>query len=331
LGKQLVDIHLHGPLADKYGALHQLAVRSPREAAHAMDANFPGFIADFMAHERYAIFADGDWRDFDGAEISPFNREVHFCPQVEGGVFLGAALVGALIPTLAGTLAATIIGGLLVTGLLIGIALLFRPKTKKPEAEKKDESFAFSGPENVSGQGIPVPLIYGRVFAGSVVVSAGQDVSEIGITPPVKATPKPVTPNTNKPAVKKPEPYKGGHARAAVGNRTLLVAGAGVSLLEDEDDIVFEDDWPDIVEDPVYGWRPNKGWIISSEKRVNEEDEVNRKTLITWQPPYWTETGLTYCWNMNRGFYMDDVGIGQEDWEWTDGAEMETPILDPSE
>jgi predicted phage tail protein len=342
LGNRLVDIHLHGPLADKYGALHRFAINNPREAVHALDANFPGFVSDFVKHERYAIYADGDWRDFEGAEIAPFGREVHFCPQVEGGAFLATALIGAIIPSIAGTTAATILGSVLMTGLLIGISFLFRPKQPKKKDEAKDESFAFSGPENVTGQGVAVPLIYGRVYAGSVVISAGQSTTDIMTTPPVKANPPPAAPNKVKPPATVMPPNRvpgGGHSRslsaAGVGtvNSALHTAGAGVSLLEgeDEDDIQYEEGWPEIIEDPVYGWRPDKGWIISSENRVTEEDDVNRKTVITWQPPYWTYTGSTYCWNMNRGFYMDDVGIGHDEWEWVDGAEAETPIVNPSE
>ena len=35
------------------------------------------------------------------------------------------------------------------------------------------DSYVFTGPENVAAQGAAVPVIYGRCFTGSVVVSAG--------------------------------------------------------------------------------------------------------------------------------------------------------------
>jgi hypothetical protein len=81
--------------------------------------------------------------------------------------------------------AATIIGGVIALGLMVGASMLLAPKTKKkPSGEdtKKDESYMFSGPENVTEQGVAVPLVYGYVHTGSVVVSAGLEVSEIPIT-----------------------------------------------------------------------------------------------------------------------------------------------------
>jgi len=41
------------------------------------------------------------------------------------------------------------------------------------------ESYSFSGIQNVSRQGVPVPLVYGETIVGSVVISAGIDVDTI--------------------------------------------------------------------------------------------------------------------------------------------------------
>jgi predicted phage tail protein len=176
---ELVAVHLYGPLADEFGALHRFAVRDPREAARALCANYPRFEAAFHKHGPYYVIVDGELREHEAAALLPAMREVHFRPVAEGNAFLGAALVGAIIPSLAGTTAATIIGGLLFTGLMIGISFLLRPKPPSEEEEKKNENYAFTGPENVTEQGVAVPLIYGQVFAGSVVVSAGLEVAEL--------------------------------------------------------------------------------------------------------------------------------------------------------
>lgn len=61
---------------------------------------------------------------------------------------------------------------------LTGVAQLISP-TPEPQARKEQEqleSFTFSGIVNVSRQGIPVPVVLGRAYAGSVVVSSGLDV-----------------------------------------------------------------------------------------------------------------------------------------------------------
>lgn len=177
----LVKVHLHGALAEKYGTPHEFAIRTPREALRAFDANFPGFKADFVKFDdRYIIVADGDLRDGDVAADLTLANELHLIPKIDGQAPLIGLGVTALFPAITGT-AATIIGSVILTGIMIGLSLLLKPKAKDKEDEKKDESYAFSGPENVTQQGVAVPLIYGRVFAGSVVISAGLSVSEVAI------------------------------------------------------------------------------------------------------------------------------------------------------
>lgn len=41
------------------------------------------------------------------------------------------------------------------------------------------KSYSFSGIQNTSQQGVPVPLIYGETYVGSVVISAGIDTDNI--------------------------------------------------------------------------------------------------------------------------------------------------------
>lgn len=183
----MIRVVLHGPIADRFPAEHTFAVRTPREAVAALNANYPGFWQEFARHDRWHIVADDDLRDGDGAAFMPVSRELHFYPMVEGNSFLIAPLVtaafGAFGVTVTGT-AATIIGGLLFAGLMVGLSFLIRPtKPKDDPADDKasTESFAFTGPENVTDQGVAVPIIYGRVMAGSVVISAGLEVVEEAI------------------------------------------------------------------------------------------------------------------------------------------------------
>ena len=176
MSERLVDIHLYGALADKFGPHHQFAVRNPREAASALCANYPEFRAAFLSTaDRYYIMADGDWRDGDDAPTLPLSREVHFVPKVEGGIagLLTAGLAGLGITGLAGQLLGGVLAALLVWGIT---QLLFPPKEETPE--DKSESYVFTGADNVAQQGAAVPVIYGRCSVGSVVVSAGLDVAD---------------------------------------------------------------------------------------------------------------------------------------------------------
>jgi predicted phage tail protein len=40
-------------------------------------------------------------------------------------------------------------------------------------------SYAFNGIQNVNSSGVPVPIIYGLVFSGSILISSGVDTAQI--------------------------------------------------------------------------------------------------------------------------------------------------------
>jgi len=40
-------------------------------------------------------------------------------------------------------------------------------------------SYSFSGIQNVSNAGVPIPILYGLVYSGSVIISAGSDSAQL--------------------------------------------------------------------------------------------------------------------------------------------------------
>jgi predicted phage tail protein len=49
-------------------------------------------------------------------------------------------------------------------------------------ADSQDDprkSYSFSGIQNTSRQGVPVPIVYGETVVGSVVISAGIDTVQV--------------------------------------------------------------------------------------------------------------------------------------------------------
>ncbi len=103
---------------------------------------------------------------------------------VTGGTSLafGAAGFGAASGVTAGTaltlsIAAGNIGLALV---LAGTAQLLTPVPVGPDGDSDPRNnFSFSGVQNVSREGVPVPVAYGEVLVGSVVISAGLNVEEL--------------------------------------------------------------------------------------------------------------------------------------------------------
>ena len=91
-----------------------------------------------------------------------------------------AGVVGGAFATAAGT-AFSAIGASLVLG---GVAEMITPKPTPigaPSGQGQSpindpralQSFNFNGIQNTSTQGVPIPLVYGKVFVGSVAISAG--------------------------------------------------------------------------------------------------------------------------------------------------------------
>jgi len=93
----------------------------------------------------------------------------------------GAALAGGLITL--GSQAVPIIIGVGVSLALGGVAQLLTPTPKVltgPDTQNDPrKSYSFSGIQNTSRQGTPVPIVYGETIVGSVVISAGIDTVQV--------------------------------------------------------------------------------------------------------------------------------------------------------
>ena len=112
-------------------------------------------------------------------------------PAAGGFLGLGAGLGGsaatagaAISMGLISGVAASAIGMIGLSLILGGVAQMISPTPKPPGLREQNdavrlESNAFSGIVNATRQGVAVPIAYGRVFAGSVVLSAGLDVDQV--------------------------------------------------------------------------------------------------------------------------------------------------------
>jgi predicted phage tail protein len=123
-------------------------------------------------------------------------------PAAGGFLGLGAGLGGAtgagaaVSLGLVGGGVATAIGAVGVALVLGGVSQLLSPtpqigqlgpvssgalgnRTTENTELDPQESYSFSGIQNTSRQGIPVPVVYGETIVGSVVISAGIDVDTI--------------------------------------------------------------------------------------------------------------------------------------------------------
>ena len=146
--------------------------------------------------------------DIDESEISyPIGKQdIHFIPAITGAgsgmgkVLLGAALIGGAFlftPLSVGSFFGPIVmpgsfaAALPLTKAAIGIGaalvlsgvsdMLFPvPEPQKFNSEEDPQlSFNFSGVQNTSRAGTPVPIVYGEIITGSVVISAAVDTNQV--------------------------------------------------------------------------------------------------------------------------------------------------------
>ena len=102
------------------------------------------------------------------------------------GLAFGAVLAGQISSGVGNLI---LIGGQIAGALgaslaLGGVAQLISPQQNFSNSERgkeaaRFESFTFSGITNTAQQGLPVPIVYGRAYIGSAVISSGLDVDQL--------------------------------------------------------------------------------------------------------------------------------------------------------
>ena len=168
-----------------------------------MVANWPE-VERHMADQHYRVSIGTYDIDLEELHHPAGAAPISFVPVVAGAggsagrILIGIALIAAaFIPgfgfaaaaaataTTAATAAGfTAIGAVLFqlgAGLLLtGVAQLLTPTPKISQDEGDPrKSFSFSGVQNTSRAGVPVPVVYGETLVGSVVVSAGIDIVQV--------------------------------------------------------------------------------------------------------------------------------------------------------
>lgn len=191
-------IILYGALAKQFGKYHSFAVKNCAEAIRALKANFKGF-ESYMANAHndgvgFKVFVGGHSLG-DVSEIhdpSGSRDIIRIVPVIVGSksgwfrIIVGAALVAAAVVVSGATFGAaaplaTVLGSLGASMIIGGVAQLL---TKPPNLgiasqDSSKQSYIFSGATNVSAQGAAVPVVYGEMLVGSVVVSAGIESNDI--------------------------------------------------------------------------------------------------------------------------------------------------------
>tara|TARA_R100000234_G_scaffold77387_1_gene48185 strand:- start:872 stop:1489 length:618 start_codon:yes stop_codon:yes gene_type:complete len=196
-------INLYGHLKQETGYKSiEANVFSIREAVDFLVCNWPSLQAQILNNKYHVLVDDVDVEE--DYLLKPLGKSsISFIPVVEGTgnfgrIILGAALIGLSLGTFGITLgsgsielskaglsfanasiyskAAFYVGAALV---LSGVSGLLTPTPEIPSDEQKPESSAFSSPLNTSFPGVAIPLAYGTIMVGSVVINTNVVIGDL--------------------------------------------------------------------------------------------------------------------------------------------------------
>jgi predicted phage tail protein len=203
----LRKIKLYGQLAKFIGRrVLEADVATAAEAVRMLVANFPG-LEQHMAEQHYRVTVGTYDLGLDEIHDPAGQQDIKIVPVVVGAggagakIAIGVALIAlsfaipglAFGAVLAGQIASGVGNAILVAGKIIGVigaslalggvSELLSPVPKIPQgpdtADDPRKTYNFSGIQQTSRQGVPVPCVYGLTLVGSVVISAGTDTVQV--------------------------------------------------------------------------------------------------------------------------------------------------------
>jgi predicted phage tail protein len=203
----LRKLKLYGELVDITGHKEfDVAVNTTAQAVSFLVNNFPK-LEGHMASRYYQVLLEKEDVGIDELHYPIGKSDIKFVPVVSGAggnvgkILLGGALIamsfgvgGLFTSPLAfggggigfasaglGAKAAFGIGAGLV---LSGVSGMLFPVPKMPEFTSEQDprlSFSFSGTQQTGRAGTPVPIVYGEIITGSVVISGGIDTEQVQV------------------------------------------------------------------------------------------------------------------------------------------------------
>lgn len=190
----MVNVRFYGSLK-QFGTEFRLDCKTPAEVVQALTSQIPK-LRQFIQQGLFTVRVGREYLDNRYLEQGlnqhlKDNSTVHFTPVLKGSKKAGLfqTIVGAVM-VVVGVLTSWVGGPYLIAG---GISLMAggvaQMLTKMPsmstgrDVEKK-QSTSFSNLSNMAAQGRPMPLAYGRIRVGSLIISQGVETMDIERQPP---------------------------------------------------------------------------------------------------------------------------------------------------
>jgi len=163
-------------------------VATAAEAVRFLIANWPE-LEQHMADQHYRVSVGGYDLTADELHDPAGQQEIKIVPVMAGAGAVGRIIAGAVLVAVGlfvpgiGALGVQLIVGVGASLILGGVAQLLTPvptmNTGKDSEKDPRKSYSFSGIQQTSRQGVPVPIVYGETLVGSVVISAGIDTVQV--------------------------------------------------------------------------------------------------------------------------------------------------------
>ena len=202
----LRKVKLYGELAEITGHKElEAVVNTTAQAVSFLVNNFPE-LESHMSNKYYQVLLEKENVSIDELHFPIGKSDIKFVPVISGSGGLGKALFGGLLIAASfgvggffttplafggggigfataglGAKVAFGIGANLVLG---GVSDMLFPTPKLPQFSSEQDprlSFSFGGIQQTSRAGTPVPLVYGEIFTGSVVISGGVDTEQVQV------------------------------------------------------------------------------------------------------------------------------------------------------
>lgn len=204
--ESLIEVKLLGELGRRFGRSYSFVASSPKEIISALSHQIEGF-KDYLreAHEKGIGFrlVDGNADGMAYEEVMMGCKQLIIAPIVTGGGAVGRILLGVALVALAfvsfggsvaaGSLFAGFAGGQFAVGsailfnlgislALTGVASLLTPPVEQPKETERRDSFLFDRATELTTQGQPVPLLYGKFLAASpLIISSAITTQQVPV------------------------------------------------------------------------------------------------------------------------------------------------------
>lgn len=189
----MVTVRFYGTLK-QFGTTFKLEVQNTAEALRALTSQIP-HLRQFIQQGLFTVRIAQQYIDNRYLEKGLYytlkeNDVIHITPVLKGakrggvfGVITGVAMIATalvLSPLVLGAVAASTawtIGAVGASLLLGGVAQMLTKQPNMPSVSEKEKknSTAFSNLSNMASQGKTMPLAYGRIRTGSMIISQGVE------------------------------------------------------------------------------------------------------------------------------------------------------------